>query len=97
MRQCVTTEERERLKHICVNATDARLKKRAGALLDLDAGDSPDLVARRYKVARSTVYNWIKRYRARGVSDEALRDLPRSGRPRADRTPVERPGSRDTR
>ena len=77
--------ERECLEKLVQNAKDARILKRARALLDLDAGDRPETVARRYGVTRSTIYNWIKRYRTRGLSDAALRDLPRPGRPRSAR------------
>ena len=77
----VSEYERELLKQLAREAKDLRLLKRVQALLDLDAGESPQLVSQRYQVARSTIYNWIKRYRMRGLSDEALRDLPRPGRP----------------
>ena len=59
-----------------------RVLRRAHALLDLDAGDTPELVAQRYQVARSTIYNWIKRGRTHGISNAGLHDLPRAGRPR---------------
>ena len=82
MRLRMTKHEQEHLKQLARGAKDVRLLRRAQALLDLDAGDSPEIVSRRYQVARSTIYNWIKRCETRGVSDEALRDLPRPGRPR---------------
>jgi transposase len=82
MRLRMSRHERERLDQLARSATDVRLLRRIQALLDLDAGDSAALVARRYQVTRATIYNWIKRCRTRGVSDEALRDLPRPGRPR---------------
>jgi transposase len=59
-----------------------RLLRQAHALLDLDEGAPPELVARRYQVARSTIYNWIKRYQTRGLSHSGFRELPRPGRPR---------------
>jgi transposase len=64
-----------------LKTNDARLLRRAQALLDLDAGDSPGLIAQRYQVARSTIYNWIERCETRGFSDQALSDRPRPGRP----------------
>ena len=82
MRLGVTEHERECLKKLARRAKDARVLRRAQALLDLDAGESPRLVSRRYQVARSTIYNWVKRYRMLGLSNETLRDLPRPGRPR---------------
>jgi transposase-like protein len=81
MRPSVTPQDRELLQEITRDAKDGRLVMRAHALLDLGAGDAPAIVAKRYNVARSTVYNWLKRYATRGVSDEALRDRPRPGRP----------------
>jgi transposase len=52
------------------------------ALLDLDNGEPPARVARRYQVGRSTVYAWAARWgdtdRPR---DARLRDAERSGRP----------------
>jgi transposase len=78
----LTNDERTRLKAIIAGTRDARVWQRAQALLDLSAGDSPTAVAQRYRVARSSVYNWINRYRSHGVSEAALRDLPRPGRPR---------------
>ena len=77
----VSEHERELLKQLAREAEDVRLLRRVQALLDLDSGESPQLVSRRYQVARSTIYNWIERYRNRGLSIEALRDLPRPGRP----------------
>lgn len=82
MRLRMSKHERERLNELARSANDVRLLRRIRALLDLDAGDSAALVARRYQVTRATIYNWIKRCRTRGVSYEALRDLPRPGRPR---------------
>ena len=69
----MTKQERDRL---------IRMLRRAHALLDLDEGNPPELVAQRYQVARSTVYNWIKRGQTRGISHAGLRELPRPGRPR---------------
>jgi transposase len=74
-------QDRERLKRLARGTKNVRLLRRAQALLDLDAGDSPRIVAQRYLVTRSTIYNWVKRYLTRGLSDEALDDLPRPGRP----------------
>lgn len=87
MRLGMTQQQRDALKQIARRARDARLLRRVQALLDLDAGDSPEIVAQRYQVARSTIYNWVKRCQVRGVNDKALRDLPRPGRPRAKAKP----------
>ena len=74
--------EKADLQKLARGNHDNRMVKRAQALLDIDAGASPQFVAERHNVARSTVYNWIRRCRIHGFSGEALRDLPRSGRPR---------------
>jgi transposase len=77
----IPKHDRQRLRRLARAAKDTRVLRRAQALLDLDAGDSISVVARRYQVTRSTIYNWVKRYLTGGLSDAALRDLPRSGRP----------------
>lgn len=81
MRLRLTHSQREHLKHLALKTTDMRIRRRVKALLDIDAGDRPGVVARRYDVARSTIYNWIGRCHRLGFSDQALCDLPRSGRP----------------
>lgn len=86
--------DRKRLKRLARQTKEVRVFRRAQALLDLDAGDAPGTVARRYNVARSTIYNWIRRCRLRGFSDRALRDLPRPGRRRVVR-PEETAGDTD--
>jgi transposase len=86
----LTARDRETSGHIARHATDAREARRALALLDLDAGESPTRVAERYRVSRSTVYEWAARWhdpdRPRG---ERLRDADRSGRPPTTRDAVE--------
>lgn len=77
----LTLSQREHLKHLAWKTSDERVRRRVQALLDIDAGDRPGVVACRYNVARSTIYNWINRCHTRGLSDQALRDLPRPGRP----------------
>ena len=49
----VSEHERELLKQLAREAEDVRLLRRVQALLDLDSGESPQLVSRRYQVARS--------------------------------------------
>lgn len=79
----LTETERAELQQLATEARCFRIIRRARALLELDAGASPQFVAKRYNVARSTIYNWIRRCRHHGFTVESLRDLPRSGRPRA--------------
>ena len=78
----LTARDRETLGHAARHSPHAREARRALALLDLDAGEPPTRVAQRYRVSRSTVYEWAARWgntdRPRG---ERLRDADRSGRP----------------
>ena len=94
MRLRIPKHDRESLKRLARGTKDARLLRRAQALLDLDAGDSPRVVARRYQVTPSTIYNWVKRYLTRGLSDAALSDLPRPGRPPTGRRDSRQDGTR---
>jgi transposase len=86
----LTARDRETLSEKARSSPDARETRRALALLDLDAGESPARVAGRYRVSRSTVYEWAARWgntdRPRG---ERLRDADRSGRPPDTRDAVE--------
>ena len=78
----LTARDREALAEKARSSTAARETRRALALLDLDAGEAPTRVAQRYRVGRSTVYEWAARWhdtdRPRG---ERLRDAERPGRP----------------
>lgn len=78
----LTARDRDALAEAARHGTDARVTRRALALLDLDAGESPTRVAERYRVSRSTVYEWAARW---GNTDrpraDRLRDADRSGRP----------------
>jgi transposase len=78
----LTPMERMLLERLFARSADLRVRRRSRALLDLAAGDRPAEVAQRHRVARSTVYNWINRCRQLGVSEVALSDRPRPGRPR---------------
>lgn len=78
----LTARDRDALAESARHSTDARVTRRALALLDLDAGEPPTRVAERYRVSRSTVYEWAARW---GDADrprsDRLRDADRSGRP----------------
>jgi len=78
----LTTAERDQLTWMANNLKDPKLQRRATALLEADAGSSPSWLAARYGVARATIYNWIRHYRAFGPGEAGLRDRPRPGRPR---------------
>lgn len=86
----LTTRDRETLGEKARSSPDARETRRALALLDLDAGESPAQVAQRYRVGRSTVYEWAARWGTADRSrDDRLRDADRSGRPPDTRDAVE--------
>jgi transposase len=86
----LTARDRETLSEKARSNADARETRRALALLDLDAGESPTRVAERYRVGRSTVYEWAARW---GNTDrpraDRLRDAARPGRPPATRDAAE--------
>jgi transposase len=71
------------LEKFLTTRPDARQLKRAQALLWLADGDSVEEIARRLRVTRQTVYNWIQQFKSRADLDlkERLADGPRSGRP----------------
>ena len=78
----LTARDRETLGHSARHSTDAREARRALALLDLAAGETPTRVAERYRVSRPTVYEWAARWRdADRPRADRLRDADRSGRP----------------
>jgi transposase len=85
-----SARDREDLSEKARSSPDARETRRALALLDLDAGEPAARVADRYRVSRSTVYEWAARWRdtdrPRG---DRLRDADRSGRPPDTRGAVE--------
>src|SRR3954471_15612456 len=73
--------DRRRLSQALAQAREARLYRRLQAVAEIAAGEPVDVVARRARVGRSTVYRWIERYLAEQVPS-ALADGRRSGRPR---------------
>jgi transposase len=86
----LTARDREALSKKARHSTDARETRRALALLDLDAGESPTRVAQRYRVGRSTVYGWAARWRdADRPRGDRLRDAQRPGRPPETRDSVQ--------
>ena len=78
----LTARGREGLEQTARHSTDARETRRALAVLDLADGQTPSQVAARYRIGRSTVYEWAARWNAGGKpEDQRLRDADRSGRP----------------
>lgn len=78
----LTARDRDALEQAAQSNADARETRRALALLDLADGQTPGQVAARYRVGRSTVYDWVARWNdAERPKAERLRDAERSGRP----------------
>jgi transposase len=75
--------ERASLERVVNTSGDARLLRRAQALLWRQEGVSVTEIAQRQRVSRQTVHNWAARFRARaGQSlEERLSDGEREGRP----------------
>ena len=86
----LTEAEQQQLEKLTHNSHNKKIKKRASALLALNRGEKAHLIANRIGVSRSTVYEWINRYRQdNGATIEArLQDQPRPGRPRVKRKKV---------
>jgi transposase len=76
--------DRSQLERLVATTSQARLLRRAQALLWLGNGESPGDVVQRCGVTRQTLYNWAARFSDRAGRDlaERLDDGPRSGRPR---------------
>lgn len=81
----LNSREREALAGLLTPLALTNEVRRAQALLWLDAGHSPQVVAARLHVSRQTVYNWLAGFHRRcGELDiqARLADRKRSGRPR---------------
>ncbi len=79
----LTSRQRSRLSDLTASTRDARVVRRAYALLWLDDGESAGAIAARLGVSRQTVYNWASRFQDRsGLSlTPRLADAERGGRP----------------
>jgi transposase len=77
--------DRKRLATALAATREARVYRRLEALLLVAEGHSVAEAARRCRVNRSSVHRWLVQYRAEHEVT-ALRDRPRSGRPRLHRT-----------
>lgn len=75
--------ERRALEQLLTTTRDARLLRRAQALLWLAAHEDVTSVAARLRVSRQTIYNWLARFhqRAGHTLTERLADGARPGRP----------------
>ncbi len=80
----LSAQERTLLQDLIVRTSDARLLRRAYALLWSDEGESFPEIAAQLKVSRQTVYNWVERFHERADDDMLTRlaDAQRSGRPK---------------
>jgi transposase len=76
----LTSWQRRRLRGELRTAPNARVYRRALAVLEFSQGRTVDEIARSLGVTRQSVYNWIDRYVA-GRGPDTLEDRPRSGRP----------------
>ena len=82
----LTARDRKALEQKARQAGDAREARRALALLALADGEAATDVAHRMRVARSTLYQWLARWRDAGrPGPERLKDASRAGRPPARR------------
>jgi transposase len=77
----LTPAQRRRLAGERDRSADARVYRRAVALLDLDRGRPAAEVAASLGVTRQAVYHWAAAFAAAG-DPAALADAPRAGRPR---------------
>lgn len=79
----LSEEERSHLKEMVRSTHSAKGLRRAQALLELDSGGDVLIIAQRQGVGRSTVYDWVYRFKKRRSEpvEERLKDRHRSGRP----------------
>jgi transposase len=80
-RPAFSRADRRRLVQALAQAQDARLYRRLRAVAEVAEGEPVAAVAKRARVARSTVHRWIERYLQERLPS-ALADGERSGRPR---------------
>ena len=80
----LSSANRAVLQDLIAQVSDARIVRRAYALLWCDDGEPLPEIADRLSVSRQTVYNWIARFLARDGSELLIRlaDGQRSGRPK---------------
>lgn len=75
----LTTDERAAVETAMHHAPQVEVRQRATAIRLLHLGHKPEAVAEMLAVAPSTIWNWHRRYRAKGLV--GLADRPKSGRP----------------
>lgn len=72
-------EEKEKLKKMMKEDGSSRVRMRAHSIILSNRGYSIDEIANIYEVDRDTVSIWLNNWEEIGY--EALKDLPKSGRP----------------
>src|SRR5262245_13407245 len=87
-RSKLTYWQRRRLHDQLKAATEARVYRRALAVLELDRGRPAAEIAEMLGVTRQSIYNWADDF-ARDPDPESLADDPRGGRPRLLDEPAE--------
>jgi transposase len=81
----LSAHERKLLEEVVTRDAFSTEARRAQALLWLNAGERPPVIAARLKASRQTVYNWAIRFKQRhSACDITMRlaDRQRPGRPR---------------
>jgi len=80
----LTYREHYMLEEIAARTTDARILRRAPALVGVEKGESPEAVGKRLGVSPRTIYYWHARFQTRRGFDlrTRLADGTRRGRPR---------------
>ena len=79
----IKSSERSLLERLMKEQVDARVLRRAQALVWLDDGDSVEEVADKLRVSRQSIYNWCARFQQRADEPVVIRlaDGARTGRP----------------
>ena len=79
----LSAKEQQALRQMVRQAPEAKLVKRAQALLWLADGEASTTVAQRQEVSRQTLYNWVHRFQENPAEavPERLQESPRAGRP----------------
>jgi transposase len=84
----LTDSQREDLRQVSRRSDNSLVVRRALGIIWLEK-DSPREVAQRLNVTRQTVYNWLHRWNDQsGDAEEALQDIPHTGRPATKREMV---------
>jgi transposase len=86
----LSASEQNELDALSRQNGDAKVLRRARAILALNNGERPGEVATKIGVSRSTIYEWVHRYTKQNNQSLRLRlqDRPRPGRPQVKRQEV---------